>query len=259
MKRRRALVAAVAGLALALAVGALVRPWVDEYTGSAPPPQFDRPLASPPDTHGRDVLAVAHNAGNDPDTTAAALRHGADAIEIDVIIVDHVLAAGRPHGWRWLADLLFRGHTLAQAWRDAEPAKIIQLDLQDTDRELLDALIRFLHRAPAGPQVMVSTRDSAAIGYLRPRLPGTVTLLFSVPFPDAVTQIHTDPALVDAIGGITVFDGLVDIGLVGWAHHRNLLVLAWTVNDERSLNRLLRDGVDGITTDNLAILGALSR
>jgi len=41
------------------------------------------------------------------------------------------------------------------------------------------------------------------------------------------------------------------------AHRHKLLILAWTVNDSQRLNELVRLGVDGITTANLAILQAL--
>ncbi|HEX6934786.1 MAG TPA: hypothetical protein VF162_21775 [Streptosporangiaceae bacterium] len=42
-------------------------------------------------------------------------------------------------------------------------------------------------------------------------------------------------------------------------HEHKLLILAWTVNDGREFNHLVRLGVGGITTDNLAILKALRR
>jgi glycerophosphoryl diester phosphodiesterase len=92
--------------------------------------------------------------------------------------------------------------------------------------------------------------------YLRGRLP-QVNLLFSVASPDNVSQLRSDRALQDAIGGVSVFQGLVDANLVGWAHQRKLLVLAWTVNDGQRFNQLVRLGVDGITTANLAILQAV--
>jgi glycerophosphoryl diester phosphodiesterase len=258
MPRWKLIVTAAVTVMVAVSAGVLARPLIAQYTNAAPPEQFDRPLSAPPNTHGRAVITVAHNAGNHPDTTAAALRLGADAIEIDVITVDGELAAGRAHGWRWLAELVFRGQSLAEAWDAARAAKIIQLDLQETDRGLLKALTKFLRHRPPGPRIMVSTRSSTAIRYLRPRLPSTVSLLFTVPFPDAVTKLRTTPALAHAIDGITVFDGLVSADLVTWAHTRQLSVLAWTVNDEQTLNRLLRLGVDGIATDNLAIISALS-
>lgn len=238
--------------------GIVVRPWVRTYTGAAPPEQFYRAVSTPPDTAGHDVLAVGHNAGNNAVTAAAALDHGADVIEIDVIAVDGELAAGRANGWRWLEDALFQGDSLAEAWGHADGARIIQLDLQENGQRLLDSLVAFLRHAPPGRPVLVSTRDAAAIDYLRPRVPRAVTLLFSVPFPEAVSRLETDTRLRRAIGGITVFEGLVDAELVSWAHGRRLRVLAWTVDDGKRLEQLVDLGVDGITTNNLAVIGALS-
>ena len=82
-------------------------------------------------------------------------------------------------------------------------------------------------------------------------------MLFSAAWPDAVHQLKTDPALQKAIGGVSVFQGLVDANLVTWAHQHKLLILAWTVNDGQRASQLVRLGVDGITTANLAILWAL--
>jgi len=130
--------------------------------------------------------------------------------------------------------------------------------VQQTDRGLLDSLVRFLDAQRPHRPVVVSTRDAGAIEYLRPRLSAAVTLLFSVPFPDAGAQLRGDRRLDHAVGGISVFQGLVDGDLVRWAHERHLLVLAWTVNDGERLNQLLHLGVDGITTGNLAVLRALS-
>jgi glycerophosphoryl diester phosphodiesterase len=69
---------------------------------------------------------------------------------------------------------------------------------------------------------------------------------------------RADPDLVRDIGGVSVFQGLVDAGLVSWMHQRRLLVLAWTVNDGQRFNELIRLGIDGVTTANLAILQALA-
>lgn len=242
---------------MVIIAGVVAWPWVRIYTGAAPPHQFYRALSPPPQLPDRQVLGVAHNAGNNAATTAAALNHGADVIEIDVITARGTLAAGRSHAWSWLAGLVFQGQTLDSAWQHAAPASVIKLDLQQTDRALLDALVTFLHQH-SHHRVMVSTRDAAAIEYLRPRLPKTVTLLFSVAFPDAVNRIRGDDVLRSAVGGISVFEGLVDGALMRWAHDHSLIVLAWTVNDGPRLNQLLRLDVDGITTGNLAVLQALS-
>jgi glycerophosphoryl diester phosphodiesterase len=103
---------------------------------------------------------------------------------------------------------------------------------------------------------MISSRDMGAVAYLHRRLPG-VTLLFSVAFPDAVQQLQSDHALQQVIGGASVFQGLVDANLVTWMHEHKLIILAWTVNESQRFNQLVRLGVDGITTANLAILRAL--
>ena len=144
--------------------------------------------------------------------------------------------------------------TLATALRDG--AGVTKLDLMQTDHKFLDELVAFLTARPRSRRVMISSRDPAALLYLHRRLPGA-TLLFSVPFPDAVHQLQSDHALQQAIGGASVFQGLVDANLVSWMHEHKLIIVAWTVNESERFNQLVRLGVDGITTANLAILRAL--
>jgi glycerophosphoryl diester phosphodiesterase len=248
----------VAG-AMVLVVAAIVSwPLVRRYTGAAPPAQFYQQVQLEPALASdyRRVLGVAHNAGNNAGTLVSALRYGADVIEIDVISARGQLVAGRDQPWAWLARQLFRGPTLADAWDQAAPATVVKLDLKQTDQTFLDALVAFLEPRIASRRLMISSTDEAALRYLHTRLPG-VTMLFSVGSPDAVHRLMSDPALDAAIGGASVYQGLVDPGLVAWMHRRKLLVLAWTVNDGKRLNQLVRMDVDGITTANLAILRAL--
>jgi glycerophosphoryl diester phosphodiesterase len=65
---------------------------------------------------------------------------------------------------------LFWGPTLAQAWDHAAAASIIKLDLQRTDRGLLDELIAFLDPRAGSRRVMISSRDPGALLYLHRRL-----------------------------------------------------------------------------------------
>lgn len=249
----------VAGVAVVVLVAALVVAWpaLRVYTGVAPPRQFFETLDPPLPPGHSPVLGVAHNAGNNPGTTSAALRYGADVIEIDVISVHGRLVAGRDQGWRWLADRVFRGPTLAEAWDDAAAAGMIKLDLQQNDRGLLDDLVTFVAERSTSRRVMISTRDAAALLYLQPRLTN-VTLLFSTAFPDAVSRLRSDAALLKAIGGVSAFEGLVDPALVAWVHGHGLLILAWTVNEGTRLRSIVGMGVDGVTTANLAVLQALA-
>src|SRR5215469_4860846 len=248
------------GLVIALVAAAVIAwPYARLYVGSASPPQFYDKVQLEP-VLARDyprVLGVAHNAGNNLGTLSTALRYGADVMEIDLISARGQLVAGRNQPWGWLARQLFRGPTLEQAWDRAAAADIVKLDLKQTDHGFLDDLVAFLAPRAGSRRVMISSPDQGALLYLHRRLPD-VTLLFSVAGPDAVHQLQSDPALQQAIGGASVFQGLVDASLVTWVHQRKLLILAWTVNDSQRLNQLVRLGVDGITTANLAILRALS-
>jgi Glycerophosphoryl diester phosphodiesterase family len=250
----------IAGVVVAALTATVIVAWplVQRYTGAAPPAQFYEKVQLDP-ALAQDypkVLGVAHNAGNNLGTLATALRDGAGAIEIDVLAVHGQLVAGRPQPLPWLAERLFRGPTLAEAWQDAAAADVTKLDLMQTDRTFLNELAAFLASRANSRHVMISSRDSGALLYLHRRLPD-VTLLFSVAYPDAVHRLQTDHALQEAIGGASVFQGLVDANLVSWLHEHKLIILAWTVNDSQRFNQLVRLGVDGVTTGNLAILRAL--
>jgi glycerophosphoryl diester phosphodiesterase len=246
-------------LVVALVAAAIVAwPYGQRYTGAAPPAQFYREIQLEPalaQDYPR-VLGVAHNAGNNLGTLRTALRYGADVIEIDVISARGRLVAGREQPWPWLARQLFQGPTLAEAWDHAAAADSVKLDLKQADRGFLDDLVAFLAPRATSRRVMISSLNQGALLYLHSRLPD-VTLLFSVAGPDAVHQLISDPTLQKTIGGASVFQGLVDANLVAWVHEHKLPILTWTVNDSQRFNQLVRLGVDGITTANLAILRAL--
>ncbi|MDR0346745.1 MAG: glycerophosphodiester phosphodiesterase [Nocardiopsaceae bacterium] len=258
-RRLRWVIAGVLVVVLAVAV-AVTWPLVRRYTGAAPQDQFSQSVRLDPGLARdyRRVLGVAHNAGNNLGSLATALRAGADVIEIDVISARGRLVAGRPQPLPWLARQLFRGPTLAQAWDRARAARVIKLDLKQGDRSFLADVADFLARRAASRRVMVASPDPAALSFLHRRLPG-LTLLFSVNGPDPVSQLESDHALQQVIDGASVYEGLVDAALADWMHEHKLQIVAWTVNNGERFNELVRLGVDGITTDNLAILRALSQ
>ena len=190
------------------------------------------------------VLGVAHNAANRLDTLQVALDHRADVVEADLISVRGELVAGRDQPMSWLTNQIFQGPTLAQVWDAAAPADVLKLDLKRNDDAFLDDLVTFLAPRQGTREVMVATRDRDAIVRLRRDLP-EITLLFSIGFPEGVQQLRSDAELQTAIGGVTIFQGLVEPNLVGWLHERDLLVLAWPVNDVQRLNDLVTPGEGG--------------
>ncbi len=252
------LLALVLVAVVAVAVVAVAWPLARRYSGAAPPRQFYETVRLDPALAGEypRVVGVAHNAGNNIGTLEAALRHRADVIEIDVISARGRLVAGRDQPWGWLARKVFRGPTLAEAFARASVTGTVKLDLKQTDLSFLNDLVAFVAPRTGSTEVMISSRDPSALRYLHDRLPG-VTMLFSVASPEAVGRLMSDRALQDIVGGASVFQDLVTAGLTEWAHQHGLPILAWTVNDGRRLNQLVRLGVDGITTANLAILRAL--
>jgi len=249
----------IAGVLLAALVAtAIVLAWphARRYTGAASPAQFYEKVQLEPALDYKHVLGVAHNAGNNLGTLARALRYGAGVIEADVISARGRLVAGRDQPLPRLARQVFQGPTLAEVWDRATAADVIKLDIKQTDRSFLNDLVAFLNSRSKSRRVMIACGDASALLYLHSRLPD-VTLLFSAGWPDAVHQLQSDPALQDAIGGVSLFQGLADANLVAWLHQHKLIVVTWTVNDSQRMNELVRLGVDGITTANLAILRAL--
>lgn len=248
-------------MAAVVVVGATVTlvlawPHVQGFIPGPGPAQFHRELDPALVQDYPRVLGVAHNAGNRLDLTKTALAHGADVIEVDLISVGGRLVAGRNQPLQWLSNRLFPGPALDDVWAAASAAPVIKLDLMQGDRPFLDQLVTFLAARQDTRRVMISTRDPNVLEYLRPRLPA-VQLLFTLADPDAVDHLTGDPRLRAAIDGVSVFEGLIDAGLVRWLHSYHFVVLAWTVNDVNRLNAVVRDGVDGVTTANLAILEAL--
>src|SRR5215475_6324642 len=247
------------GVVIAVVIAVIVAwPHAQRYTGAAAPDQFYKKVQLEPalDRDYERVIGVAHNAGNNLGTLATALRYGADVIEIDVISARGRLVAGRNQPLPQLAHRVFRGPSLAEAFDRAAAAHAVKLDLKQSDPEFLDELVAFLTPRVKSRRVMIASEDAGALENLHRRLPGA-TMLFTVNSPETLHQLQSDPALRNSIGGASVFQGLVDAGLVSWLHQHKLLVLAWTVNYSQRFNELVRLRVDGITTANLAILRAL--
>ena len=261
LRRKRFWLVVTAALVLVLA-GTVIATWplLGKYTGAAEPDQFTRKVALDPTLKPQyeGVLGVAHNAGNNLRTEGTALRSGADVIEIDVTAARGELAAGRNQWWPWLAEQVFLGPSLVQAWNQASTADVTKLDLKQSSHRFLDDLAAFLNQRAVSRHVIVASRDWHALMYLHQRT-HRVALFFSVAYPYAVRRLQSDHALDRAISGVSAYQGLVDPGLVEWVHDHNKQIVAWTVNDGPDFNYLVRLGVDGITTDNLAILKALRR
>lgn len=202
------------------------------------------------------VFGVAHNSGARTDATLEALVYGADLIEVDVVEVDGVLRAAHTRplpivGQRW-----FRGPSLEHVWTAAYQADAIKLDLKETSPKFVSLVVEFINSRPEGRAVVVASRENWILRALRVRAPSAI-LLKSVADRATIEELLQNDSLLAVIDGITVRHTLLDQDIAVWLQHEGLLVFAWTVNDMNRVNELMALGVDGITSDNLAILNLL--
>jgi glycerophosphoryl diester phosphodiesterase len=257
-ERRTWVFLGAAALTVAVVASLVALPHLQRYVGLAPPRQIDEPIGvTLPDDAAAHVLGIAHNAGNNLATIRAAAGNNAGAVEIDVMAAHGQLVAGREYRpFPGLARRLFRGPSLVDAWDGAARVPLVKLDLKQSDPGFLERVVAFLSPRVGSRAVMVSSPDRAALLLLHDRLPG-VQLLYSAADSAALDRLKSDEVLVAALTGLSAFQGLVDASFVRWAQAHQLQVIAWTVDGGQRLAQLLRLGVDGVTTANLAVLRSL--
>lgn len=198
------------------------------------------------------VFAIAHNAGDSIATTRTALERGVDVIEIDVVSLDGRLYAAHDSPHRWYSSFVFRGPSLAQVWRETAGAAAVKLDLKESDPRYVDRVMGFVWANGEGRRVIVASRDPGVLEAFAGRLPSVYRLL-SIGSERELEAPRDDPATMASIDGVTIRATLLDAEAVAWFGERRLLVMAWTVDRLGRANDLVGWGVDGITTNNLAI------
>ncbi|MFD4946363.1 glycerophosphodiester phosphodiesterase [Streptomyces sp. NPDC058239] len=217
------------------------------------------------------VTAVAHRGDpyrvreNTLPSIRSALERGADAVEVDV----RVTRDGVP--------VLLHDSTLERLWgHDVRLGRLTHKELTELTAggvpTLRDALL-----AAGKHRVMVdlpgSTDDSVRriVGVVREC--GAGERAYYCAGPDAMLRVRAaDPsaeialtwttlappraALLDAVRPkwLNYRFGLVDRELTDRLHRDGLLVSAWTADTKRTMRRLVRQGVDSITTNRVDAL-----
>ena len=130
-------------------------------------------------------------------------------------------------------------------------------NLDIKEEAVIEPLAEFLARRT--PLFGVVTGCGGAwVGRLRALAPA-VTVLFNVERgpQDEALEAWEDRIVVEArrcgAAGLNVDHRLVGEGLVRLARRSSMPVFVWTANDESSLKRLYKLGVDGVTSDRLDI------
>lgn len=203
------------------------------------------PIVLPP------VLLVAHNAGDQENTTRRALNHDAAGVEIDVRLVDGVLYATHSAPSGLIPMRAWQAPSLREAWNYTAGATVLKLDLKSTSQPALEALVRFVEARPSDQQIIFVSSNPDALAYLDSELPETIELLSLSSGYDVDGLLEHDGRL-DGIDGISIPSWALTAGRIQALKERGYLIDAWTVNDIERLVELSALGVDIITTDNLA-------
>ncbi|MFJ5639464.1 glycerophosphodiester phosphodiesterase [Streptomyces sp. NPDC093223] len=221
------------------------------------------------------VTAVAHRGDpyrireNTSASLRSALRHGADAVEIDV----RLTRDGVP--------VLLHDETLKRLWAVDRPLSALSAEevrgLTDggvpTLAEALAATAdsRVMIDLPGGPgeravaRIVAVARECGAAD--RVYYTGDAAAMLAVRAADHAAEIALTrttsapvrPALLDVIRPryLNFRFTLLDHALVEHVHHAGHLVSCWTPDTRRAMRRLLELGVDSVTTNRVDVLDAL--
>lgn len=208
-------------------------------------------------------LAIAHRAGNSLPALRAAVELGADVLELDVhshqgrLEVRHLKTMGPlPFLWdRWeLVPAWVRQLRFEELLAAAGPDVLLMVDLKGTGDVGTD-VAQALHEQAPGREVIVCSRwwpsvDSfAGADWVRPVL--------SARTRRELGRLRARLRQAPAPYGVSVHRSLLTESLVAELRERVEVVMTWPVNDAETLDALLTLGVNGIISDELAVLQTL--
>jgi hypothetical protein len=145
---------------------------------------------------------------------------------------------------------------LAQIWIASAGADVIKFDLKETSPAFTEMVLDFLADREGQRLVIIVSSQPSVIRLFAERDP-PVLRFFSVGTHARLKTVQDDPEFAAMLDGVSIRNSLIDDEVAAWFEDRNLLTLAWTVNDMERINELVGLGIDGITTDNLAIMRLL--
>jgi glycerophosphoryl diester phosphodiesterase len=206
--------------------------------------------------HTSSAFTVAHNAGDDTRAAREALAHGADIIEIDVMTRGGRLVAGHPRRAWIFSRVCLWTIPLDEAWAAAASATAVKLDLKESSPEYVRAVVAFLATRRDVPAIAVS-RDAAVLRALTAECPWVGRFLSIT--PEGLAALKRDEGLAALIDGVSGHPDRFDPETIAWLRERRLASMTSVVNSVLQANDLLRRGVNGIITDNLAIMEDIAR
>lgn len=216
----------------------------------------------------RPVLAIAHRGGNSLPELRAATRLQADVIECDVhhyrgrLEVRHLKTAGPlPFLWdRWeLRSASGPRLGLAELLLADEHGSRFMLDLKTRHPRTALAVVQLLGDLGLHHEIMVCGRywPSVVIAGALPHVQPVLSARTRAELARLRARLPSPPAGSPATYGVSVHRSLLDATVVAWLHRHVEVVMTWPVNDTESLDAMLAAGVNGIISDEHAVLADL--
>lgn len=208
------------------------------------------------------VLGIAHRAGNEPALLNAALAAGADIAEADVwpyrgqLEVRHLKTMGPvPVLWdRWKLASAWAPRRIVAELLDHLPRGIgVMFDLKGHDRAGARALGDIVGYLAYEHRLYVCARDWAM---LEPFEGSGAVVVYSAGTAKELNQLLP---IVDSgrCTAVSVHQKLLTPELALRLRLGAHTVITWAVNEPTRMRELVRWGVNGITTDNLAVIDAI--
>jgi len=231
-----------------------------------------------------------------PDNTLAAFRKalelGVDMLEVDVqltkdghLVVLHDTSVNRTTDGRGalrdftLEELksLDAGNWFAEEFRNEHiPTLDEVVDILDAGTTLLleikygspyhmgieERLIAFIRQHQLEHRVLIKSFDSDVVSRVRrlaPNIPVGISILFRIPFLSLIVHrgIRFGDVLEEDVDFLHVHRIGLTQALIDDAHARGMKVIAWDVNDEKTMRKVIAMGVDAIETDEPELLKKL--
>lgn len=214
-------------------------------------------------------ITIAHRSGNNDRWLRVALDAGVDLIECDVwlhrgqIEVRHARALGPLPLLldRWVPIPWFRRRRLRRMLRALGPDALVLYDLKGSNAELPERLLEALTQERPDVPAYVCGRnwpvlERIAAAQEDPADP-PLMLVHSVGTPEELAALEQRLAVTDSpahVRGISIRASLLTPEVMARLRPQLTLIFAWTVNDAALAQHLLDLGVDGIISDNAALL-----
>lgn len=210
-------------------------------------------------------LVIAHRGGNEPDMAQRVEALGADLIEADVwhyrsrLELRHVKTMGPiPLLWdRWTLQPGW-GHrfVLPELLAATRVETRLLLDLKGQDTSLAPRIVETIRAAQAARQIILCGRNWAQLDPVA--MDDDVTIFYSVNSDDELRAVWAKLART-AHPAVSIHARYLTAELARRFHDARTTVVSWPVNNFAFARHLMTLGVDGFTTDNLALLESIAR